>query len=282
MAFARRVIAAPQSTPKAAKAASAPNPPFSRASSCPHQRANCGPAVERAAISGLAKGVGARCTVLHRSARRRPRRGRCSVPAEGHGGVLLRPRSCRRSVEGHRGVLVRPPCGLWSVSRARRRARGRAAAHSLRSALCDRRKGWAATREPQGRPLRGDKEETGSGEGGGCCGARVAAEAAAASQGGGRLREKGPLQKSRGGVFNDTALGQCGAKGVWGSTAPAGPPSPRAMPKIATTEGLTSQLLTAAVSLAAATGALWNLLMAATRPEEATSSVAALFLKRPP
>ena len=90
-AFARRVIAAPQSTPKAATAASAPNPPFSRAPSGCHRRASCGPAVERAAIGGLAKGVGARCRARCRGARRRPRRGRCFVPAEGHGGVLLRP-----------------------------------------------------------------------------------------------------------------------------------------------------------------------------------------------
>ena len=205
MAFARRVIAAPQSTPKAAKAASAPNPPFSRASSCPHQRVNCGPVVERAAISGLAKGVGARCTVLHRSARRRPRRGRCSVPAEGHGGVLLRPRCGRRSVEGHGGVLVRPRCGRCSVP-----AEGHGGV--LLRPRCGRRsvaagRGGPQHGEPQGRQLRGDKEETGSGEGGGCCGARVAAKAAAASQSGGRLREGGPLQKSGGGVINDTARG---------------------------------------------------------------------------
>ena len=133
-AFARRVIAPPQSTPKAVKAASAPNPPVSRAPNGYHRRANCGPAVERAAIGALAKGMGARCTALCRSARRRPRRGRCSVPAEGYGGVLLRPRCGRRSVEGHGGVLVRPRCGRCSVPAEGHGAWGRAAAPSLLAA----------------------------------------------------------------------------------------------------------------------------------------------------
>ena len=98
----------------------------------------------------------------------------CRRSVEGHVGVLVRPRCgrCHVPVEGHGGVLLRPRCGRRSVAAGRDGPQ-----HG----------------EPQGRQLRGGKEETGSGEGGGCCGARVAAEAAAASQSGGRLREEGPL-----------------------------------------------------------------------------------------
>jgi hypothetical protein len=137
------------------------NPLFSRTPSGCHRRANCGPAVERAAIGALAKGVGARCTALCRSTRRRSRRGRCSVPAEGHGGVLLRPRCGRRSVEGHWGVLDRPRCGRCHLP-----AEGNGGV--LLRPRCGRRsmaagRGRPQHGEPQGRQLRGGKEETGSG-----------------------------------------------------------------------------------------------------------------------